>query len=89
MEYINWKVYFNFSIDKGINEWKKIVKHILCECICKFDLRKCNSKQKWNNDKSQCECKKRIKHRACEENCAWNPSKCACKLRRDMRLVNT
>ena len=24
---------------------------------CKFNSRTCNSKQKWNNDKSQCECK--------------------------------
>ena len=32
---------------------------ISCECKCEFDGRKCNSKQKWNNDKRQFECKKK------------------------------
>ena len=30
---------------------------IKSKCECKFDGRKCNSNQKWNNDKWQCECK--------------------------------
>ena len=42
----------------GINESKTLTKHISCECKCKFDGRKCNSNQKWNNDKCRCECKK-------------------------------
>ena len=29
----------------GINESKTLTKHMLCECKCKFDERKCNSKQ--------------------------------------------
>ena len=29
----------------GINESKTLTKHILCECKCKFDKRKCNSNQ--------------------------------------------
>ena len=37
-----------------INESKTLTKHILCECKneinCKFDGRKCNSDQWWNND---------------------------------------
>ena len=37
-----------------------ISKHISCECKCKFDGRKCNSNQKWNNDKCGCQCKKII-----------------------------
>ena len=47
-----------FNMNTGINESKKLTKHILCECKCKFDGRKCNSNQKWNNDKCWCECKK-------------------------------
>lgn len=49
-------------------------KHTLCECRCKFDDRKCNSKQKWNNDKCQCECKKPVGYRICEEDYTYNPS---------------
>ena len=30
---------------------KTLTKHISCECKCKFDSRKCNSDQWWNNDK--------------------------------------
>ena len=41
----------------GKNESKTLVKHILCECKSTFDGRKCNSNQKWNNDKGRCECK--------------------------------
>ena len=46
----------------GINELKTIMKHISCECKCKFGGRKCNSNPKWNNDKccSQCKNKKNI-----------------------------
>ena len=29
-----------------------------CECKCRFDGRKCNPYQWWNNDKYLCECKK-------------------------------
>ena len=33
----------------GINESKTLTKHISCECKCKFDGRKCNLDQWWNN----------------------------------------
>ena len=59
---------------KGINVSKTLIKHISGECRCKFDGRKCNSKQKWNNDKYRSECKKLIKHQVREEDYAWNPS---------------
>ena len=36
----------------GINVSKTLIKHRSCECKCKFDGRKCNSNQKWNNNKS-------------------------------------
>ena len=35
----------------GINELKILTKHISSKCKCKFDGRKCNSNQKWNNNK--------------------------------------
>ena len=42
------------------------IKLISCECSCKFDGRKRNSKQKWNNDKCQCKCKiSRMERRLC------------------------
>ena len=40
-----------FSMITGINESKALTKHISCECKCKFDGRKYNSNQWWNNDK--------------------------------------
>ena len=39
-----------FNITAGINESKALTKHIPCQCKCKFDGRKYNSNQKWNND---------------------------------------
>ena len=49
---------FNLSMITGINESKTLTKHISCKCKCRFDGRKCNSDQWWNNDKCWCECKK-------------------------------
>ena len=42
----------------GIDESKMLTKYISWECNCKFGGRKCNSNQKWSNDKYQYECKK-------------------------------
>ena len=42
----------------GINELKTLTKHVSYKCKCKFDGRRCNSDQWWNNDKCRCECKK-------------------------------
>ena len=39
-----------FNMITGINQSKILAKHV-CECKCKFDGRKCNSNQKWNNKK--------------------------------------
>ena len=38
-----------FNMIKGINELKTLTKDIPCECKCKFDGKKCNSNQWWNN----------------------------------------
>ena len=48
-----------------INEPKTLTKHISCKCKGKFDGRKYNSDQKWNNEKCWCE-RKNLK----EHNCA-------------------
>ena len=42
----------------------------------KFDGRKFNSDQWWNNDKCRCECKK---HHTCEKDYVWNPATCNCE----------
>ena len=38
-----------FKMITGINESKILTKHISCKCEHKFDGRKCNSNQKYNN----------------------------------------
>ena len=63
-----------FNITTEINELKTL--HISCECRCRFDGRKCNSCQWWNNNKCLCECKKR---HVCEKDYVWNPATCSCK----------
>ena len=42
-----------FNMIAEINESKALTKHISCKCKCKcrFDRRRCNSDQWWNNDK--------------------------------------
>ena len=55
---------------------KTLTKHISSEYKWKFDGRKCNSNQKWNNNKCWCKFKK---HRICEEDCIWNPVTCSCE----------
>ena len=44
-----------------MNDSKISTKHISSECKFKFDCRKYNSNQKWNNDKCRCECKNKKK----------------------------
>ena len=39
-----------FNMIKGTNESKALIKHISCNCKCKFEGIKCNSNQKCNND---------------------------------------
>ena len=47
-----------FNMILEINSPKTLTKHISCDCKCKFDGRKCNSGQWWNNDKCCSGCKK-------------------------------
>ena len=65
-----------FSIITGVNESKTLTKRISCECKCRFDGKKCNSNQWWNNDKCSCECKK---HHICKKDYVWNPATCSCE----------
>ena len=60
----------------AINESKTVTKDISCKCKCRFDGRKYNSDQWWNNDKCRCECKERY---VCEKDYARNPAKCSVK----------
>ena len=59
----------------GIDNLKKLTKHVLCKCNCKLNSTKCGSNQKWNNYKIQCECKKHIR----EKGYIWNPATCSSK----------
>ena len=59
-----------------INESKTLTKHILCECKCKLDEKKCNLNRWWNSDICRYECKK---HHICEKEYVWNPSTCNCE----------
>ena len=63
----------------GKNESKILTEHIPCECKCKFDGRKCNSNQKWNNNKYRCECKNLKEYPMCEKDYMWNPATCSCR----------
>ena len=54
IKYVNVKV---FDTITTVNEAKTLLKHLPCDCKCKFNSVTCNSNQKWNNDIFQCECK--------------------------------
>ena len=47
----------DFNMITGINESVISANHISCKCKCKIAGKKCNSNQKWNNNKSRCKCK--------------------------------
>ena len=60
-----------FNLIAGKNESKILTKDISWEYKYKFNGRKCNSVQKWNNDKCRCECKKHI---YVNPDYIWNPA---------------
>ena len=55
---------------------KTLAKHISCECKCKFDGRKSNSDQQWNNGKCCFACKK---PHVFEKDYISNPGTCSCE----------
>ena len=65
-----------FNMITGINDSKTLTKHLSCKCKCKFDGRKCNSDQLWNNDKCWYKCKKNHIH---EKDYVWNSATCSCE----------
>ena len=71
----------------GANESKILTKHISCKCECKFDGKKCNSNQKWNNDKCWCGCKNLKKHNVCKKDNIWNPTTCICENGKYDRII--
>ena len=66
-----------FNMITGINESITLTKHISWKFDCKFDSKKCNWNQKWNNDKCQCECKNLKEHRVCKKCYFWNSARCS------------
>ena len=66
-----------FYMIAWINELKFLIQHISCKCKCKFDSRKCNANQKWNNHKCRCECKNPKEHSMYEKGFICHPSKCS------------
>ena len=61
-----------FNKITSIYEPKTLVKHISCDCKCKFNSTIYNPNQKWNNDICQCECKNYNKSK---KYYIWNLSK--------------
>ena len=68
-----------FNVITRINESKTLTKYISSDFKCKFDGRKSNLNQKWNNSKCQCECNKPIKH-GCKRDCVWKFSAFDCEI---------
>ena len=67
---VNVKV-FNMITSK--TEAKTMLKHISCDCKCKFNSTTCYSNKKWNNETCKCECKS---YCTCKKDYSWNPSPC-------------
>ena len=55
---------------------KALTKNISSLCKCKYNARKFNSNQKWNNSKCQCEGKNLRNHHMYKKDYIWNPSRC-------------
>ena len=73
-----------FNMITGINESKRLAKHISCKCKCRFDGEKCNTNQWWNNNKRRCESKN---IHLCENDYVWNPATCTCENRKYLASI--
>ena len=73
---------FNMTTNK--NGAKTIVKHVSCDCKCKFNSTTGNSNQKWNNETCQCECKN---YRTCKKDYSWNPSTFVCENDKYLKFI--
>ena len=68
-----------FNMKTEINKSRTLTKHISCKCKCKFDGRKCNLNQKWNNNKCLCTCKNPKEYFVSQIGYFWNLARCSCK----------
>ena len=73
----------------GTNESRTLTKHISCKCECNFHSEKCNSNQKWDNNKCWCECKNPKEHRVLKKSYIWNPPTCSCKNSKYVKVLLT
>ena len=65
-----------FNMITEINELKTLLRHISCKYKWKFNGKKCNSDQWWNNDKCRCEF---LKCHVSEKDHTWDPATCSCE----------
>ena len=65
-----------FNMITEINELKTLLRHISCKYKWKFNGKKCNSDQWWNNDKFPCEF---LKCHVSEKDHTWDPATCSCE----------
>ena len=70
-----------FSIITAINESKILTKDNVIKG--RFDGKKCNSDEWWNNEKCQCECKN---CHVSEKDFIWNAVVCSCENRKHAKL---
>lgn len=66
-----------------------MTKYNLCDCKRKFDCRKCNLNQNWNNNKRRCECKNSGKDRVWKEYYVWNPILCDCEYLKNYAYIKS
>ena len=52
-----------------------MIKHISCDCKCKFDSTTCNFNQKSNNKT----CQRELNYCTSKNDYSWNPSMCICE----------
>ena len=64
---------------------KKMIKHISCNCKCKFSSTTYNSNQKWNSKTCQCECKN---YRTFKKDYSWYPSTCICENSKYLKSID-
>ena len=68
-----------FNMASGIFESRTLTKHISCKCECKFDGRKNDLNQKWNNNNFRCKSKKLEEYRVCQKVYFWNSATRNCE----------
>ena len=75
-EYLNM---LGFNVITEISGSKTLTKQVSSKWKCGIDGRKCNSNQKWNNDKCICECKNPKDYCVCKKYYIWNRATSGCE----------